>query len=124
MEQAELLACIQSLGLRLRPIEQTTAHLLELNSQTLCLKGPAGKVPVTHAESMLLAGFIRAAGQQLERWQAMQLVDPEDKGLVTANLEMRISALRKKLSTCGAPDDAIRTLRGVGYALGCSIRLM
>jgi two-component system OmpR family response regulator/two-component system response regulator PhoP len=54
----------------------------------------------------------------------MQLVDPNEKGLVAANLEMRISALRKKLSACGAPDDAIRTLRGFGYALNCSIRLM
>lgn len=124
VEQAELLACIQNLGVRLRPAEPSALLLLELDSQALCLKGPAGKVAVTHGESMLLAGLIRAAGQQLERWQAMQLVDPDDKGLVTANLEMRISALRKKLSACGAPDDAIRTLRGVGYALGCSIRLM
>lgn len=73
---------------------------------------------------MLLAGLIRAAGQKLERWQAMQLIDPNDKGLVAANLEMRVSALRKKLSACGAPDDAIRTLRGFGYALSCPIKLV
>jgi DNA-binding response OmpR family regulator len=35
-----------------------------------------------------------------------------------------VNTLRKKLSACGAPDDAIRTLRGFGYALSCSIRLM
>ncbi len=97
---------------------------LALDSQTLCLKGPLGKVAVSHGENLLLAAFIRAAGQKLERWQAMQLVDPNEKGLVAANLEMRISALRKKLSACGAPDDAIRTLRGFGYALSCPIRLM
>lgn len=62
VEQAELLACIQNLGVRLRPAEPSALLLLELDSQALCLKGPAGKVAVTHGESMLLAGLIRAAG--------------------------------------------------------------
>ena len=53
----------------------------------------------------------------------MQLVDTKDKGLLPANLEMRISTLRKKLSHCGAPEDAILTLRGFGYALSCKIEL-
>ncbi len=124
VEQSELLLCINNLARRLKPAATEAAHLLELNRQTLCLRGPLGEVAVTHGESMLLAGLIRAAGHMLERWQAMQLVDPNDKGLVTANLEMRISTLRKKLSACGAPDDAIRTLRGFGYALSCSIQLI
>jgi len=124
VEQSEMLVCIHNLARRLKPAEPLSAGELQLNSQTLCLSGPQGKVSVTHGEQMLLAAFIRAAGQKLERWQAMQLVDPTDKGLVAANLEMRISALRKKLSTCGAPDDAIRTLRGFGYALSCSIQLV
>jgi DNA-binding response OmpR family regulator len=122
VEQMELLACIQNLARRIKPV-QASADLLELNSLSLCLNGPLGSEGVTHGESMLLAGFIRAAGQKLERWQAMQLVDPTEKGLSTANLEMRITQLRRKLSACGAPDDAIRTLRGFGYALSCSIRL-
>lgn len=125
VEQSELLACIQNLGRRLKPALTAPARDgLELNCQTLILHGPQGKSSLTLAECMLLAGFIRAAGQKLERWQAMQLVDPEDKGLVAANLEMRISALRKKLDACGAPDDAILTLRNFGYALGCTIKLV
>jgi DNA-binding response OmpR family regulator len=79
---------------------------------------------LTHGEGLLLSAFGRAAGHKLERWQAMQLVDTKDKGLVPANLEMRISALRKKLTACGAPDGAIRTLRGVGYALCCPNRVL
>jgi DNA-binding response OmpR family regulator len=124
VEQSELLACLQNLARRLKPAVLVETDQLALDSQTLCLKGPLGKVAVSHGENLLLAAFIRAAGQKLERWQAMQLVDPNEKGLVAANLEMRISALRKKLSACGAPDDAIRTLRGFGYALSCPIRLM
>ena len=124
VEQSELLACIHNLARRLKPAVLVQTDQLFLHSQTLCLKGPLGQVAVSHGENLLLAALIRAAGQKLERWQAMQLVDPNEKGLVAANLEMRISALRKKLSACGAPDDAIRTLRGFGYALSCSIRLM
>ena len=124
VEQAELLICIHNLARRLKPAEQVAEADIQLNSQTLSLSGPQGTVSVTHGEQILLAAFIRAAGQKLERWQAMQLVDPTDKGLVTANLEMRISALRKKLSACGAPDDAIRTLRGFGYSLSCPIQLL
>lgn len=124
VEQAELLACISNLARRLKTTDSSALEQMELNCQTLFLTGPLGKVAVTHGESMLLATLIRAAGQKLERWQAMQLIDPTDKGLVPANLEMRISTLRKKLSTCGAPHDAIRTLRGFGYALSCSIKLI
>lgn len=122
VEQVELLACIQNLSRRIKP-KSTDLDMLELNTVSLSLKGPAGQAVMTHGESMLLAGFIRAAGQKLERWQAMQLIDPADKGLSTANLEMRITQLRRKLSLCGAPDDAIRTLRGFGYALSCGIRI-
>ncbi|MFM8866083.1 MAG: response regulator transcription factor [Limnohabitans sp.] len=124
VEQSELLVCIHSLARRLKASNQGPSETLELNNQTLCLKGPKGTVTLSHGESILLAAFSRAAGQKLERWQAMQLVDTKDKGLVPANLEMRISALRKKLSACGAPDDAIRTLRGFGYALGCNVKLV
>lgn len=123
VEQLELLACIQNLSRRIKP-PSFGQDLLELNSVSLCLNGPARQVTVTYGESMLLAGFIRAAGQKLERWQAMQLIDPTEKGLSAANLEMRITQLRRKLTTCGAPDDAIRTLRGFGYALSCAIRLV
>lgn len=124
VEQAELLVCINNLARRLRGHVEDEHAGFELNRQTCNLAGPAGKILLTQGECVLLAAFCRAAGQKLERWQAMQLIDTKDKGLVPANLEMRISALRKKLSACGAPDDAIRTLRGFGYALSCPIRII
>lgn len=123
VEQAELLACINNLGRRLKSTPQNPETDLLLDPLSLTLMGSVGSVSLTQGESLLLAAFSRAAGHKLERWQAMQLVDHKDKGLVPANLEMRISALRKKLSACGAPDDAIKTLRGFGYALSCTIRL-
>jgi DNA-binding response OmpR family regulator len=124
VEQAELLVCVRNLARRLKNSHQLTATSLVLNSQALSLSGPAGETSLTHGEGLLLAAFCRAAGQKLERWQAMQLVDSKEKGLVPANLEMRISSLRKKLSACGAPEDAIRTLRGFGYGLNCQIQVL
>lgn len=125
VEQAELLACINSLARRVKPTESSGQnHSLELNSQTWWLSGPKEPVLLTQGESLLLAALSRAPGQQLERWQAMQLIDPKDKGLLPANLEMRVSTLRKKLSACGAPEDTIRTIRGYGYALGYPLKVV
>jgi DNA-binding response OmpR family regulator len=123
VEPMELLACIRGLSFRLKAATPSAQMGLVLHSQTLILSGPMGQAALSHGESLLLAALSRAAGQKLERWQAMQLVDAKDKGLLPANLEMRISALRKKLSQCGAPDNAIVTLRGFGYALSCQIEV-
>ena len=123
VEQAELLACIHSLAVRLKsnPVQSTVG--LVLNSQSASLSGPGGEATLTHGESQLLVAFCRAAGHKLERWQALQLVDSRDKGLSPANMEMRISSLRKKLGQCGAAGNPIQTLRGFGYALSCELEV-
>lgn len=123
VETAELLVCIQNLARRIKPQANADVTLLELNTKTMCLTGPQGAMLMSHGETLLLVAFTRSAGQKLERWQAMQLVDPNDKGLVAANLEMRISALRKKLNACGAGAESIRTIRNFGYALTCTMRI-
>lgn len=123
VEQAELLACIHSLAFRLKSNQVQSKTALVLNSQSSTLSGPEGEAALTRGESQLLVAFCRAAGHKLERWQAMQLVDSKDKGLSPANLEMRISSLRKKLSQCGASDNPILTLRGFGYALSCQLEV-
>lgn len=121
--QAELLICVQNLARRLKGASIRHDDALELNMRTFTLQGPLGQVILSHSECVLLAAFSRAAGQKMERWQAMQLIDTKDKGLVAANLEMRISALRKKLRSVGAPTTCIHTIRGFGYALVCEINL-
>ncbi|MBK5915451.1 response regulator transcription factor [Rhodocyclus purpureus] len=124
VDQFELLACIHNLAQRLQNTQASlAASSLTLDRLAMTLTGPSGQVTLSHGESLVLAALSRAAGHKLERWQVMQLVDPKEKGLVAANLEMRISALRKKLSACGAPT-GIRTLRGFGYALSCQIRVL
>jgi DNA-binding response OmpR family regulator len=124
VEQSELLVCIQSLARRIKPAKPHAEADLVLDVQALSLRGPLESVSLTYPESLLLMAMTRAVGQKLERWQAMQLIDAKDKGLSPANLEMRISALRKKLDTCGAPAEAIRTIRGFGYALSCHVKVL
>lgn len=124
VEPAELIACINNLGHRLKPLHTSEKDTISLESASLKLSGPGGAVDLTQSEAVLLISLSRAAGQKLERWQVMRLIDPEDKGLVPANLEMRISSLRKKLSACGAGEGAIRTLRGFGYALSATIQVL
>lgn len=124
VEQTELLVCIQSIARRLNSQEQVVDADLVLDVQALSLRGAEGEVALTYPESLLLTAMSRAVGHKLERWQAMQLIDAKDKGLVPANLEMRISSLRKKMDTCGAPADAIRTIRNFGYALSCRVKIV
>lgn len=123
VEQAELVACIYNLGLRIKAPKPETL-VVTLNAQALRLEGPNGLTSLTQTESLLLAAFCRAPGQKLERWQVMQLVDPNNRGLTAANMEMRISALRKKLVQCGAAEPTIQTLRGFGYGLTSQVRLL
>lgn len=123
VEQSELLACLHNLARRLKGPEPSAMPQLVLDSQSMTLKGPHGEASLNHVESILLAALTRAAGQKLERWQAMQLIDPNNKGLVPANLEMRINSLRKKLAACGGGTVRIQTLRGFGYALFGPIRV-
>jgi DNA-binding response OmpR family regulator len=124
VEQAELLLCINNMARRLKTGPPHAEVTLVLDNRKLTLSGPRGETSLTHGESLLLAFFCRAAGRKLERWQVLQLVDSKGKGLVPANLEMRISSLRKKLGVCGAPANAIRTIRGFGYALACDVKLI
>lgn len=123
VEQAELLACIHSLAVRLKSSPAPSQTALVLHSQSSSLSGLGGDTALTRGEGQLLVAFCRAAGHKLERWQAMQLVDSKDKGLTAASLEMRISALRKKLLHCSAGGSTILTLRGFGYALNCDIEV-
>jgi DNA-binding response OmpR family regulator len=111
----EMIACVDALARRLKPL--TMDGSLHLDPERYMLLGPAGECSLSRSETMLLAALARAQGRQLERWQAMRYVDPEDRGLSRANLEMRISALRKKADQVGAPSPSIRAIRGYGYKL-------
>ncbi len=77
VEKLELLACVNNLARRLKPSSEQASTLV-LNNAKLLLSGPEAEISLTQGEGLLLAALCRAAGQKLERWQAMQLIDNKD----------------------------------------------
>jgi DNA-binding response OmpR family regulator len=116
VDPRELLACIRVLSNRLQAAGGVPGGRVDVREGLL--HGESGaKVHLTQREMLLLAALARAPDHSLERWQLMQLIDPYDKGLSAASVEMMISALRKKLIAIGAPDTCLRAVRGWGYKL-------
>lgn len=122
VDPTELLAGLVSLAKRLKPA-LPAEQALRLNLGACVLEGPAGAVDLTPAESVLLAGLARAAGQPLARWQLAELMGSGADVPAAATTEMRMARLRKKLSTAGAQGPSIRALYNRGYVLSCSVQL-
>lgn len=123
VERSELRACVARLAHRLHSIRQTRPDHLLLHSVSLTLQGPSGEASLNASEAKLLLALSRVAGKCLERWQAMEIIDPARKGLSPSNLEVRMSGLRRKLKACGGPEQAIKAERGQGYRLLCSVEV-
>ena len=69
-------------------------------------------------DALLLSALARAPGHKLERWQIAEIIGGTDAETPSAStLEMRISRLRKKLATVGAPPPHIKAMHKVGYTL-------
>lgn len=123
VDRSELRACVARLAQRLHSLRQTQSDHLVLNSVSLALKGPEGESALSASEAKLLLALARVGGKCLERWQAMEIIDPSRKGISPSNLEVRMSALRRKLRDCGGPERAIQAERGQGYRLLCSVEV-
>lgn len=117
VDPRELLLYIERLQQRLVPSATELYESGQLRMGDYRLTGPVAMETLTHRETLVLAALVRASGQRLERWQAMSLIDPEERGLSTASLEMLISAIRRKLIEVGAPPTCLRAIRGWGYKL-------
>lgn len=117
----ELLAAVEALGRRVQLTAKSTPTI-SLNCTTLQLQGPAGTLTLALSEARLLTAFSQAKDNTLERAQAMELIS-SNKDISDANLEVRLSQLRKKLLDMGASDNPIRPIRGVGYRLCLPLQL-
>ena len=123
VEPEELIAVLNACARRAAVRPRPPRSVLTLNLRSASLSGEAGQSELTHTEVMLATALARAPGRRLERWQAMQIIDPGDKGLSTSSLEMRITALRRKLVAAGAPSRPIRAIHGWGYMLCCELTI-
>jgi DNA-binding response OmpR family regulator len=119
VDPEELIASLESLAHRLRSAPGA-ANALTLKASSMRLSGPGGEVPLSAGETTVLSAFARAPGRSLERWQLAEVIGGEGQNLPsTGTLEMRITRLRKKLTSIGAEPPGIKAIHKVGYTL-CS----
>jgi len=124
VDPQELMAGMVALSKRLKPIN-VKAEALVLNLSRSQLSGPDCSVELSASDVSILSSLVRAPGQSLERWQISEIIGAAIKNDApsTATLEMRMTRLRKKLSTAGAPQPSIKAVHKVGYTLACQIIL-
>ncbi|MDD4929573.1 MAG: response regulator transcription factor [Gallionella sp.] len=117
VETLELLAAVNALARRVKPVNLQSHDTLMLDLARRYLQGPAGEVRVTPSECTLLNALARAPGRQLEYWQIAEALGQEIEVSSKARLEVKIFRLRKKILQAGGGEDAITALRLKGYQL-------
>lgn len=89
---------------------------VEINFGARRVLSSGQEVFLTAREFAILEALARAKGGVLRRSSLLLSVWGADDEAASSSLEVLMARLRRKLSGAGAPD-AIRTMRGVGYAL-------
>jgi len=90
---------------------------LELDTAARKVLKSGSRVDLTDVEFSLLESLMQSPGKVVSREDLSQDVlgrafDPFDR-----SLDMHVSRLRRKLSSAGAEESLVKTIRGVGYQL-------
>lgn len=125
----ELLARIKSVLRRSEelPREVPTAALLcfdkfELHLKEHRLANSAGEqIALTHGEFKLLAALAQRPQQPLTRDEILDLTHGREAGAYDRTVDMQITRLRRKLGDDPKLPILIRSVRGVGYMLACTV---
>ena len=123
----ELMAAVNPLSRRLGKSGHTAGggirepEAIEIHMANATIKGSAGQAELTPTEFTLLLALARAKGKSLELWQIFDALGKDEQTLQKSALEAQLYRLRKKLSDCGAGNQALRALRLKGYRLYCPI---
>ena len=99
--------------------EQTVlrAEGLELNRAARTVLQNGNKVDLTDVEFALLEVLMRSPGQVVAREDISENVLGRKFHPFDRSLDMHVSRLRRKLAEHGAPEEQVKTIRGVGYQL-------
>lgn len=113
---AELFAALRSFA---RRRSATLTHIATdaMTLNKLDLQGAQTAVKLTLQEALVLTALARAPAGRLETWQLAQLLGSETDDSFKASLAVRMVRLRKKLIDVGALDNAIESVRNMGYQL-------
>jgi DNA-binding response OmpR family regulator len=123
----ELLSAVKALARRLgagvhtdRSVDEEP-EAIALHTANSSITGSKGNAKLTSTEFTLLMALARAKGKSLELWQIYDVLGKDEQTLQKSALEAQLYRLRKKLSDCGAGNQALRSLRLKGYRLYCPI---
>ncbi len=115
---------------RVRAILRRTAAPAQKMDETLLRVGPlelsrtartvlqsGTKIDLTDVEFSLLEALMQSPGNVVSREEISENVLGRKFHPFDRSLDMHMSRLRRKLTESGAPEDLVRTIRGVGYQL-------
>ena len=123
----ELMAAVNALSRRLGKSAPTAGgfnrepEAIEIHMANASIMGSTGQAELTPTEFKLLLALARANSKSLELWQIYDVLGKDEQTLQKSALEAQLYRLRKKLSDCGAGNQALRALRLKGYRLYCPI---
>ena len=123
----ELMAAVKALSRRLGKSAPTAGgfnrepEAIEIHMANASIMGSKGQAELTPTEFKLLLALARANSKSLELWQIYDVLGKDEQTLQKSALEAQLYRLRKKLSDCGAGNQALRSLRLKGYRLYCPI---
>ncbi|SNY44133.1 two-component system, OmpR family, response regulator RstA [Arsukibacterium tuosuense] len=115
VQPQRLLARIKALLRRVKPghsLKDTSLIVNEISREVSYL---GQKVLLTDAEFDLLDFFLKHPNQKISRDHLIKRLRGFDYDGLDRSIDMRVSALRKKLSDEDAPYRLIKTIRGFGY---------
>ncbi|WP_029511031.1 response regulator transcription factor [Marinobacterium stanieri] len=118
----ELDATIQALCRRLPGVLRADLILHYPTHQLLNAEGL--NLLLSPEDARLLVLLAQAPQARQEFWELAEHLELDlDSDTFRANLEKRISRLRRKLTQLGQPATVIKALRGYGYQLNCTVNI-
>ncbi len=124
LELDELLAAIDSLARRLFG-RSSEDHELIVDKHHMTLSNRKGdSIRLTSAEMSLMVAFSLSIDLRLEKWQIIEILKKEETEDPVRTLVIVIVRLRKKLQTLGVGETAIQVIRGWGYQLCTTLKIL
>lgn len=122
----ELSAAVRSLERRhwAQANQSANQPVLFVQVSGLQAYGPGGPVELSTIEVALLSALARAPDQRLAYWQLLEIMMTDLERASQANLAVRMTRLRKKISDAGFDGPILQVIRHEGYQLRVPVHLL
>ena len=122
ISQDELLAAVKVIERRIKSRVFKKNQII-LDIRQMILQGKS-KINVNKEEIALLKALIESESNRLPYFRLLEMIDKDIDERTKSTLEVQITRLRRKLTDIGAPSDCLRAIRGEGYQLTTSIKVI